>query len=202
MKGHFIMNISIHKALAGLDSFCCFKDSSLLAFQSTRPSRASTIVRRPYLAILFRFQSTRPSRASTWCVSSWVRVPLFQSTRPSRASTLCLGMMTDIRPISIHKALAGLDLRVLPPWRSGVLFQSTRPSRASTMWITSFLVKYFISIHKALAGLDRSRTYRHRSNRYFNPQGPRGPRRDWEGIGQLIGQFQSTRPSRASTMRG
>ena len=56
--------------------------------------------------------------------------------------------------ISIHKALAGLDLIII------------------------FL--YFsllISIHKALAGLDQEGNVNFRSIKDFNPQGPRGPRR-------------------------
>ena len=56
--------------------------------------------------------------------------------------------------ISIHKALAGLD-ETVSLWKLFLeQFQSTRPSRAST-----FFSRFDGGI-----------------NRYFNPQGPRGPR--------------------------
>ena len=118
---------------------------------------------------------------------------IFQSTRPSRASTYSPYIPLAPSHISIHKALAGLDLpeRLLRPCSSYFnpqgprgprqhyprhtlkrpLFQSTRPSRAST---------------KLQSG-------------YFNPQGPRGPRRDREEVMICLRLFQSTRPSRAST---
>ena len=57
----------------------------------------------------------------------------FQSTRPSRASTMPAGQGVSVRIISIHKALAGLD-----------------------MIIPSLIVVPTISIHKALAGLDNN----------------------------------------------
>ena len=101
--------------------------------------------------------------------------------------------------ISIHKALAGLDY--LP------VFLSARSK---------------ISIHKALAGLDRIQCGTKEGITDFNPQGPRGPRRFTDihgGTHRIISihkalaglditfklftegvvQFQSTRPSRAST---
>ena len=100
-------------------------------FQSTRPSRASTILGHAKSTTTL-FQSTRPSRASTLMVTDDVIVPVFQSTRPSRASTRPAVWSTcgwdDFNPqgprgprhgmfhlvflapfISIHKALAGLD---------------------------------------------------------------------------------------------
>ncbi len=55
--------------------------------------------------------------------------------------------------ISIHKALAGLDL------------------------ITGYIAKkWVISIHKALAGLDIADLQAQIDVINFNPQGPRGPR--------------------------
>jgi len=58
------------------------------------------------------FQSTRPSRASTCAVQLSSRlIRPFQSTRPSRASTLPLEDPLDLYKISIHKALAGLDIK-------------------------------------------------------------------------------------------
>ena len=59
------------------------------------------------------------------------------------------------QPISIHKALAGLDV--------GLFLD---------------VVNQLISIHKALAGLDDWRNGMKQQRLYFNPQGPRGPRRE------------------------
>ena len=122
----------------------------------------------------------------------------FQSTRPSRASTGSSIDNSSLEDISIHKALAGLDIDYVIN-----------------------MAKAIISIHKALAGLDirrrtmagnytnfnpqgprgprRGRRIRGHGWYDFNPQGPRGPRRtDW--FNKLEdSQFQSTRPSRAST---
>ena len=79
--------------------------------------------------------------------------------------------------ISIHKALAGLD-RIPPDKASDALaFQSTRPSRASTVKLILGGWNMIISIHKALAGLDMDKI-----NKGLVPEA-----------------FQSTRPSRAST---
>ena len=79
--------ISIHKALAGLDTDAGEWWSDERLFQSTRPSRASTLPEHILIQKQQIFQSTRPSRAST---------------RNHRASG-----RTYV--ISIHKALAGLD---------------------------------------------------------------------------------------------
>ena len=131
----------------------------------------------------------------------YIKHVIFQSTRPSRASTGRSYIQIPSPGISIHKALAGLDITLHIFLSSSSPFQSTRPSRASTL--------HFIFSFPAL--------------RHFNPQGPRGPRPNPELHGHLTftisihkalagldlqllfplaGQslFQSTRPSRASTM--
>ena len=59
--------------------------------------------------------------------------------------------------ISIHKALAGLDLQ------TNIHCQLSE-----------------ISIHKALAGLDATGIPHVNGCQDFNPQGPRGPRREAE----------------------
>ena len=169
----------------------------------------------------------------------------FQSTRPSRASTHLFQMIFQYCTISIHKALAGLDLLLSAQRTPVATFQSTRPSRASTLNSISVIhVPVGISIHKALAGLDRLLKRQQLMQLNFNPQGPRGPRRFWTAVSSgphdfnpqgprgprprwiyvsmcyqcisihkalagldqfpfpvysVIIQFQSTRPSRAST---
>ena len=147
------MRISIHKALAGLDET---KQGSLPVYGYFNPQgpRGPRHVASFTSLIFLLFQSTRPSRASTYSPY----IPL----APSH--------------ISIHKALAGLDLpeRLLRPCSSYFnpqgprgprqhyprhtlkrpLFQSTRPSRASTKLQSGNPLIQDISIHKALAGLD------------------------------------------------
>ena len=100
----------------------------------------------------------------------------FQSTRLSRASTCGQPVSQLGTKISIHKALASLDISCL-----------------------CFTCNPLISIHKALASLDGPR---HRDKALvlnFNPQGSREPRRS--AISSLTDSsgFQSTRLSRAST---
>ena len=100
-------------------------------FQSTRPSRASTMLKQVQDWV-GEFQSTRPSRASTFNHPSASFRLLFQSTRPSRASTFTRRQCITSYYISIHKALAGLDCASIPYTYTQLGFQSTRPSRAST----------------------------------------------------------------------
>ena len=102
--------------------------------------------------------------------------------------------------ISIHKALASLDVTPSGPYSSSKSFQSTRLSRASTISPQNVNFSVFISIHKALASLDQipSSDWLHlpisihkalasldsmssqssRPRHYFNPQGSREPRQD------------------------
>ena len=108
-------------------------------------------------------------------------------------------LIRPYRHISIHKALTGLDpvswmknytLNYFNPqgphgprhwdYMKGIVFdpfQSTRPSRASTNPLTAFhLLLTFQSTRPS-----RASTYLHlyyfQCFRYFNPQGPHGPRR-------------------------
>ena len=78
--------------------------------------------------------------------------------------------------ISIHKALASLDLAES---------------------VTSYHIN--ISIHKALASLDSFRFYSMVHPYHFNPQGSREPRLKHILVSTLASAFQSTRLSRAST---
>ena len=145
--------ISIHKALASLDMWVQGHVWVDMGFQSTRLSRAST-------------------SASSICLS----LPPFQSTRLSRASTAWDTLAPYPVHISIHKALASLDVAAASFWKMGMdfnpqgsreprqlkvyhnhchsLFQSTRLSRASTLIRQPAGAPLMISIHKALASLD------------------------------------------------
>ena len=101
--------------------------------------------------------------------------------------------------ISIHKALAGLDISGFPSQRT--LRISIHKALAGLDLHDSIISVYFlsISIHKALAGLDHKPFGLLSGLRYFNPQGPRGPRLHPKKNILCIMRFQSTRPSRAST---
>ena len=82
--------------------------------------------------------------------------------------------------ISIHKALASLDVGLDAGDIDISRFQSTRLSQASTKTTFNPLYDITISIHKALASLDRNA----------------------KQMGQTVAEFQSTRLSRASTWMG
>ena len=146
----------------------------------------------------------------------------FQSTRPSRASTkYCPYAFTSFK-ISIHKALAGLDLIILGG-RRGIghfnpqgprgprlsqtmvvcirhLFQSTRPSRASTQQRNCLTSLFFDFNPQGPRGPRLSNKDLLSVSVNFNPQGPRGPRRKITFFNFVGNRFQSTRPSRASTI--
>ena len=103
--------------------------------------------------------------------------------------------------ISIHKALAGLDIGKNPSCL--FIYISIHKALAGLdIFCGVFYITYKISIHKALAGLDSCITQAQEENIYFNPQGPRGPRRPMDGLRRCRWTFQSTRPSRASTIQG
>ena len=126
-----------------------------------------------------RFQSTRPSRASTLSPIKALTIPLFQSTRPSRASTQVLGRAARHLRISIHKALAGLDYDAARKCTYVVsisihkalagLDESWRQS-AHPLWL------YFNP--QGPRGPRQDKVARLSFFLYFNPQGPRGPRRE------------------------
>ena len=123
--------ISIHKALASLDFMNCIITSSDIYFnpQGSREPRRKE--KQPHNKER-EFQSTRLSRASTITARAWVQV----------------------RFISIHKALASLDL-----------YHTVDDIRKAS-----------ISIHKALASLDDMYTLSIFTHIDFNPQGSREPR--------------------------
>ena len=102
--------------------------------------------------------------------------------------------------ISIHKALASLDIgTALNPLRSCV-FQSTRLSRASTSQRKRGLYDYYrfqsTRLSRASTGGNAGAGD---GAQDFNPQGSREPRRRKARQAALERIFQSTRLSRAST---
>ncbi len=191
--------ISIHKALAGLDFALFHLLGRIINFNPQGP-RGPRLHPKENILRIIRFQSTRPSRASTHNFNRYdgglcnfnpqgPRGPRlqrqyfsgafghFNPQGPRGPRHYRMGRNRSGNAISIHKALAGLD--------------SGKQKKGNTM---------DISIHKALAGLDCSRLSLHflelrfqstrpsrastcykqpliSGQRHFNPQGPRGPRR-------------------------
>jgi len=198
-QGRPCQRISIHKALTGLDAESREAYQYFLEFQSTRPSRASTwsvlisgtvpghfnpqgphgprhgAGRRPDTQYR-HFNPQGPHGPRRCGFHERRRQVAFQSTRPSRASTMLEKDYKAGLNISIHKALTGLDPlpRICGHYRG-------------------------ISIHKALTGLDSDYKLPPKRARYFNPQGPHGPRQLSPRLKIREYLFQSTRPSRAST---
>ena len=196
-------------------------------FQSTRPSRGATRLRKPPRRLLhisihaplagrdslvlitigpfLHFNPRAPRGARLSKPKFSVIGLLFQSTRPSRGATVILR---------------------IPP-RGFSIFQSTRPSRGATTMISSLTLKILnfnpraprgarptgrgrtrwattISIHAPLAGRDYllGRTDDPQSHRFQSTRPSRGATR-LENKRQTIGLiFQSTRPSRGATMEG
>ena len=124
----------------------------------------------------------------------------FQSTRPSRASTQVYANSGAGTYISIHKALAGLDTSYTQAVKEAVISIHKALAGLDTTIVGQGAILTAISIHKALAGLDYVR------NVFGNSNGI-SIHKALAGLDQLSGvhtwkyaKFQSTRPSRASTL--
>ena len=101
--------------------------------------------------------------------------------------------------ISIHKALASLDGFSSSFSTCDFNFnpQGSREPRLRPK--PSPAPDFHISIHKALASLDAFSIIDRNSSPYFNPQGSREPRPTFATVRSKFQKFQSTRLSRAST---
>ena len=123
---------------------------------------------------------------------------LFQSTRPSRASTINNCHFFHILPISIHKALTGLDK---PHFlhRKGLRYFNPQGPHGPRLWCRyrSFYQWHFNP--QGPHGPRRPSSAEWKAPGNFNPQGPHGPRLSLHKIFPNPFTFQSTRPSRAST---
>ena len=103
----------------------------------------------------------------------------FQSTRLSRASTNNGKQLHRLHRISIHKALASLDIMTCTIVAGMTDFNpqgSREPRRREPERLSH---RPFISIHKALASLDGYVPSPAAGAQDFNPQGSREPRLDW-----------------------
>ena len=170
--------ISIHKALASLD-YILMVAPVLDAFQSTRLSRASTVLAffaawKFSISIHKALASLDPDGRGR---DEWFRHFNPQGSREPRRATIEI-------------------IKCIPR------FQSTRLSRASTLLLEEAVHPTSISIHKALASLDFPALCLRRSRcADFNPQGSREPRPISRNELLMLATFQSTRLSRASTAK-
>ena len=128
--------------------------SSCWRFQSTRPSRASTASRQWTGLVLQDFNPQGPRGPRPCPASPSLASHRFQSTRPSRASTLMTFFTIMLTEISIHKALAGLDLKAPGLKMTTTYFNPQGPRGPRRCWVLRCRYALTISIHKALAGLD------------------------------------------------
>ena len=104
------LSISIHKALAGLDSPRVNPPDCTMYFNPQGP-RGPRRLKLKDGKILGHFNPQGPRGPRRLQAISLLSVWRFQSTRPSRASTNRNGYSEILLQISIHKALAGLDLQ-------------------------------------------------------------------------------------------
>ncbi len=184
LRVDFHQPISIHASLAGGDdSHSSASSQSLLAFQSTPPSREATSV------------YSVPDRSMQY----------FNPRLPRGRRLLLIYLSVNICFfISIHASLAGGDrARLLPAAPMTPIFQSTPPSREAT-WSTpgTQYPTIEISIHASLAGGDSVvRPGLSASDMDFNPRLPRGRRPPLHTpSSRRYREFQSTPPSREATV--
>ncbi len=104
----WLYNISIHKALASLDSRgVVIKSIGYISIHKALASLDSRILIRIHITGYFNPQGSREPRQN-YASAADIQMG-FQSTRLSRASTLLRRLMYHLLNISIHKALASLD---------------------------------------------------------------------------------------------
>ena len=151
--------ISIHKALASLDVLPAVLQSpihsipihkALASLDANHSSSQSISIRN------FNPQGSREPRQNWGSLSDW-NFSNFNPQGSREPRPISAGCGRTGGKISIHKALASLDLMGAATHAAKTLiFQSTRLSRASTCGRLDGQYSTSISIHKALASLDGS----------------------------------------------
>ena len=176
-------------------------------FQSTRPSRASTVSSKA-ISSFDIFQSTRPSRASTNGQQGKSYKAEISIHKALTGLDDSLGIPRFPMHISIHKALTGLDHLLIrhsiavrhfnpqgphgprpscivdPSKRTGISIHKALTGLDKAVPVGQATCS--ISIHKALTGLDMSGPVSLFPDRYFNPQGPHGPRPAFPGTARAL----------------
>ena len=168
--------ISIHVPLAGNDDFQTRINAGSFHF-NPRPPRGERQGGKERAKKRQDF-NPRPPRGERQDDFSDLKVKVeFQSTSPSRGTT-----QFGVNPGPIFE------------------FQSTSPSRGTTAVSSLYFVCRSISIHVPLAGNDLRDGHFHSAQPYFNPRPPRGERQlHSERFGRRV-KFQSTSPSRGTTL--
>ena len=124
----------------------------------------------------------------------------FQSTHPSRGATREQGGATGRHRISIHAPLAGCDHYEICHARKTWWISIHAPLAGCDAFFTGAVSRDGISIHAPLAGCDLCSRLMPFLNRYFNPRTPRGVRLQGRHKADGTNRFQSTHPSRGSTI--
>ena len=148
-------DISIHKALAGLDPNHHRAALSPFHFNPQGP-RGPRLFKRQQERMMNRFQSTRPSRASTGIAVRILDVHKYFNPQGPRGPRRCsIKKFWIFFDISIHKALAGLDLSQdkLEKSEAAISIHKALAGLDTPDDVIHSCI-YAISIHKALAGLD------------------------------------------------
>ena len=125
------MCISIHRPLAGPDRNDGFIGGGRIHFNPQAPCGArhqqQSSSRQTY-----HFNPQAPCGARLITASDLMRSPVFQSTGPLRGPTKMIISFTQRKTISIHRPLAGPDVRQRPFPGYQSEFQSTGPLRGPT----------------------------------------------------------------------
>ncbi len=190
-------------------------------FQSTRPARGATRLRRFNAAAVVLFQSTRPARGATPLHGAGVLVFAVSIHAPRAGRDANCHCSADHSEVSIHAPRAGRDkflrrLRTEPdcfnpraprgarpamciPARLLCCFNPRAPRGARHVRPGSKGKPHHVSIHAPRAGRDQGNRADAHTDQGFNPRAPRGARRTPTRQSIPITWFQSTRPARGAT---
>ena len=150
---------------------------------------------------VLKFQSTRPSRASTFSGCA-VRKKMvdFNPQGPRGPRPQVTSVAAAAYTISIHKALAGLDALDYAIKSTFWNFNPQGPRGPRPAHTSRRSMKYNFNPQGPRGPRPGCCTPTICALRDFNPQGPRGPRPNEGFVTDARQIFQSTRPSRASTL--
>ena len=147
-------HVSIHAPRAGRDSRTTTASAATRTFQSTRPVRGATRIKKPHRHNFRRFNPRAPCGARPLPLGLVAASTRFQSTRPVRGATPHRVALEPHRPVSIHAPRAGRDRSPACTSFSSALFQSTRPVRGATGGHGLSHRPGGVSIHAPRAGRD------------------------------------------------
>ena len=145
-------------------------------------------------AITKAFQSTRPSRASTAVAGLYAPGTGISIHKALTGLDAATAYSSPAQRISIHKALTGLDSAIIWTAESEGYFNPQGPHGPRRSNRAASPTSRWISIHKALTGLDLRSRRSGAEQRHFNPQGPHGPRRSLSTDPRRVSHFNPQGP--------